>query len=49
MRQCRRVELALKKGGWRGHVENLITKEMQNEELGEEYLQISEYETAKLK
>lgn len=28
MRQCRKLELALKPGGWRGNVEEQITKEL---------------------
>lgn len=43
MRQCRRLELALKMNGWRGNVEMLIAREMKDEEVDEEYLQLSEY------
>lgn len=39
MRQCRRLELALKHNGWRGQIETLITREMKGEKLEEEYLQ----------
>ena len=39
MRQCRRLELALKHNGWRGQVETLITREMLGEALGQEHLQ----------
>lgn len=45
MQQCRRLELALKQDGWRGHVENVITKEMRNEEVDDVYLQPSLYST----
>lgn len=44
MRQCRRLELALKRYGWRGGVEELITREMKNEEIEEEFLMVSEYD-----
>lgn len=44
MRQCRRLELALMKFGWRGNVENIITKEMRNEIVDEEYLQVAEHQ-----
>lgn len=44
MRQCRRLELALKQHGWRGHVEELITKELKHEEIAEDYLLPSEFE-----
>lgn len=46
MRQCRRLELALMQDGWRGNVEELIAKEMRNEELNEEYLRESMYAIA---
>ena len=49
MRQCRRLELSLKKFGWRGGVEELITKEMNNEKIDDEYNEISEYERRNLK
>lgn len=39
MYQCRRLELALKKNGWRGFVEELMTKEMIGDDLNSEYLQ----------
>ena len=47
MRQCRRLELALKRFGWRGGVEELIAREMKNEEIDEEFLMVSEYERVK--
>jgi len=37
-RMIRRLELALKEHGWRGHVENLIEREMAGEELDPMYL-----------
>lgn len=39
MRQCRRLELALKKDGWRGYVESLIEREMRGEKLEAHYLE----------
>lgn len=47
MRQSRRLELALKQFGWRGNVEVIITKEMRDELIDEEYLQDSEYASFK--
>lgn len=47
MRQSRRLELSLMQFGWRGNVEEIITKEMRNEEIDEEYLQASEHVTKK--
>lgn len=47
MRQSRRLELSLKQFGWRGNVEEIITKEMRDEEVDEEYLQDSEYAALK--
>jgi hypothetical protein len=38
-RQCRRLELAIKKNGWRGYVENLIDREMRGERLEDCYLE----------
>jgi hypothetical protein len=38
-RQTRRLELAIKKDGWRGFVETLIDREMRGEVLEERYLQ----------
>ena len=46
MRQSRRLELALKANGWRGSVEALVTREMQGEELEEEFLQVSPFAIA---
>lgn len=46
MRQCRRLELALMQFGWRGNVEELITREMRNETIGSEYLSQAEYQTS---
>lgn len=43
MRLCRRLELALMHDGWRGNVEELIQKEMNNETIEEEYLRESVY------
>lgn len=43
MRQSRRLELALMQFGWRGNVEEIITREMRNEQIDEEYLQESEH------
>ena len=43
MRQCRRLELALMQFGWRGNVEELITREMRNELIDAEYTQESEH------
>lgn len=45
MRQCRRLELSLKKDGWRGVVEELITKEMKNEQIDEEFLQTPRFDS----
>ena len=43
MLQCRKLELSLKFNGWRGHVEALITKELNGEVIESEYLQASIY------
>lgn len=39
MYQCRKLELSLKKDGWRGFVEELMTREMRGETLDSSYLE----------
>jgi len=36
MKNCRRLELAVQPGGWRGNVEDIIAKEMQQERRSRE-------------
>jgi hypothetical protein len=43
MRQSRRLELAMKQFGWRGNVEEIITREMRDERVDEEYLQDADF------
>lgn len=38
MRQCRRLELSLKKFGWRGNVEELIEQEIREQDIDSMYL-----------
>lgn len=47
MRQCRRLELALKHNGWRGMVEGLLTREMRGERLEDEYMQRADFQKRK--
>lgn len=42
---CRRFELSLMKEGWRGQIEELLHRELNGEELDDEYLQIMSLES----